>query len=301
MNQITKFSIVASFIGLWVNSIFSVSTQIIIGFILIFTFGVLHGANDLMLIKKTNPNQDAFAFKKTVAFYTISVLLGGLLFYFLPTFALVSFVLVSGYHFGEQHWMVHLKFMHWTDALFYLSYGLLILGLLFIFHAQEVTLIIEHIIGHKIPGLLIEIYFYVSLFLFLILLAFKTIQSKNLKTIVVRELFLLLVLAIIFKTSTLIWGFSLYFILWHSVPSMKDQIQFLYEGFNLENFIKYVKAAFLYWVFALIGIVVVYLLLNESQIFEALIFSFLASITFPHVWVIISMFKTKNPLDHNEL
>ena len=52
MSKISKISIIASFFGLWIVSFFSNKIQIFLGFSLIFTFGILHGANDLLLIKK---------------------------------------------------------------------------------------------------------------------------------------------------------------------------------------------------------------------------------------------------------
>ena len=47
----SNFAIIASFFGLWLDSYISNKSQLIFGFILILTFGILHGANDLLLIK----------------------------------------------------------------------------------------------------------------------------------------------------------------------------------------------------------------------------------------------------------
>jgi hypothetical protein len=52
-----NFAIVASFFCLWLDSLLSNNAQIIVGFILILTFGILHGANDLLLIKKIDYNK----------------------------------------------------------------------------------------------------------------------------------------------------------------------------------------------------------------------------------------------------
>ena len=48
----SKISIITSFLGLWLTSYLSDNNQIIFGFFLIFTFGILHGANDLVLINQ---------------------------------------------------------------------------------------------------------------------------------------------------------------------------------------------------------------------------------------------------------
>ena len=134
-------------------------------------------------------------------------------------------------------------------------------------------------------------YFVISGFLLLCLI--KYFQSTTFKKVIVQEILLLFVFAIIFKTSTLIWSFTIYFILWHSIPSMMDQINFLYGSTTYENFKKYFSSAFLYWIISLLGISVLYLMFKNEYFFDALFFSFLAAITFPHVWVIVNMFKAK--------
>jgi hypothetical protein len=74
---------------------------------------------------------------------------------------------------------------------------------------------------------------------------------------------------------------------------MKDQINFLYGSVSFENFKKYFNSAFFYWIISLIGILLLYIIFKNEYFFDALFFSFLAAITFPHVWVIVTMFKTK--------
>jgi hypothetical protein len=44
---------------------------------------------------------------------------------------------------------------------------------------------------------------------------------------------------------------------------------------------------------SIIGIAVIYFTLKEDQLFNALFFSFLAAITFPHTVVITKMFQGK--------
>jgi Brp/Blh family beta-carotene 15,15'-monooxygenase len=103
----------------------------------------------------------------------------------------------------------------------------------------------------------------------------------------------LLVFAIIFKASSLIWGFALYFILWHSIPSIIEQMNFLYSNLSIQNFISYCKSAAVYWVISIVGIILLYLLLKDKKLFNAIFFSFLAAITFPHVIVITKIFNKK--------
>jgi Brp/Blh family beta-carotene 15,15'-monooxygenase len=119
------------------------------------------------------------------------------------------------------------------------------------------------------------------------------LDSTEFRKNLFEQLFYLLVLAIVFKASSLIWGFAIYFIFWHSIPSLNDQITFLYGESTWSNFKKYFKTAFVYWFISLIGIFGLYVVAKDMLVFDALFFAFLASITFPHCIVILNMFKDK--------
>ena len=286
-----NFAIVASFFCLWLDSLLSNNAQIIVGFILILTFGILHGANDLLLIKKIDINKEQMSLQKTLLYYTVVVAIGSLLFWVIPWFALLLFIIVSGYHFGEQQWENLEKSNPFK--LFEFTYGLLILMLLFIFHIEEVQEVIQNITSVHVP----ESYFIIGLAINIVTLVAlgiyyysKLIEFKNR---VLLETFYLLVFTVIFRVSSLIWGFAIYFIIWHSIPSIINQIKYLNGEFNKKNFWKYIKSAFVYWIISLIGIATLYLLFKDIKIFNALFFSFLAAITFPHVLVIFILFKKK--------
>jgi Brp/Blh family beta-carotene 15,15'-monooxygenase len=292
MSKSSNFSIVASFVGLWLNSFFNEEIQIVIGFILIFSFGILHGANDLLLIDKNQSKYSTNSFYKILFYYILVVISGAFLFYYLPTFALSLFIIVSGYHFGEQHWQSNLKGENRKlQMLFHLSYGLFILSLLFVFHIPEIQRIVSDISNTYVPAAGITLFFYFCLIIFLAITLVNYLNNKAIKQKLIQELLFLFVFAIIFKTSSLIWGFTIYFIIWHSIPSMFNQINYLYGTISLDNFIIYFKSAFLYWIISLIGISLLVFIFQKEHYFDAMFFSFLAAITFPHVWVILKMFK----------
>jgi Brp/Blh family beta-carotene 15,15'-monooxygenase len=286
-----NFAIVASFFCLWLDSLLSNNAQIIVGFILILTFGILHGANDLLLIKKIDINKEQISFQKTLLYYIIVVGLGSLLFWIIPWFALLLFIIVSGYHFGEQQWENLEKSS--LFKLFEFTYGLFILMLLFNFNIKEVQEVIQNITSIVVPknyftnGLILNCIALVALGIYY---SNKLVEFKNRWML---ETFYLLVFTVIFRVSSLIWGFAIYFIIWHSIPSIINQINYLNGEVSWNNFRKYIRSAFLYWVISLIGIATLYLLFKDIEIFNALFFSFLAAITFPHVLVIFILFKKK--------
>lgn len=111
---------------------------------------------------------------------------------------------------------------------------------------------------------------------------------------VLRELGLLLILGIVFKASSLIWGFTIYFILWHSIPSLLDQITFIFGDLEKKSIFKYAIAALPYWLISLIGISVLFLIFKNEKHFYSLFFAFIAAVTFPHAIVMLKMFTKKS-------
>ena len=294
MIKYSNVAIVASFLGLWIASFFNHRSQIFIGFLLIFTFGILHGANDLLLIDKLIYKKKTNSRLKILLSYISVVLIGSLLFYIIPWVTLSAFVIVSGYHFGEQQWeSLNKNSFKFLVEIFQLVYGLFILFLLFNFHSDEVQKIVFAITGVNFPSFFIPLFLKIFGAIFIVLgLYFLSIKGIAISTFI-TEIFYLVVFTIIFKSSSLIWGFALYFVLWHSLPSIIDQIKFVYGYFSLTNFISYFKSALIYWIASLLGISILYLVFKDEKIFNALFFSFLASITFPHVFVVTKMFNRK--------
>jgi Brp/Blh family beta-carotene 15,15'-monooxygenase len=115
---------------------------------------------------------------------------------------------------------------------------------------------------------------------------------KKQKFNIFLELFYLLLFCIVFFTASLVWSFTLYFILWHSLPSLADQVEFLYKEVNKETIIKYVKASFIYWLLSVVGFfVLVQFFKDNPTVMLSFFFSFLAAITFPHVLVMHKILK----------
>ena len=294
MKKYTKIAIVASFFGLWMDSYFSTKLQIISGFFLIFTFGILHGANDLLLVKKIKLENLSNSKLKILGYYVTVVLTGIILFYIAPQLALLLFVVVSGYHFGEQQWQnLQIYFPKWLVILFQSFYGFVILFLLFIFHTNEVQTIILSITDVSVPIPYFLLLLKVSGIIFIGLSAYFYWKIEKIRGKILLEFFYLILFTVIFRSSSLIWGFAIYHVLWHSIPSTIDQIKFLNGSFSIKYFMDYCRSAGIYWLISITAIALIYFTLKEEQLFNALFFSFLAAITFPHAVVITKMFHLK--------
>ena len=300
MDKIQNISIFASFLGLWITSSFTISFEIILGYLLILSFGILHGSNDLLILNKIPNKKGSFSFFSVLITYVLTILLAVIAFYFFPVIALVIFIISSAYHFGQQHWdhrdlniPVPLRITN------YVLYGMLVLQLIFVFNSIEVIQIVMEITNLTLSEDLINKVSLSFVIVFGLWWLYLLVKFKIFETFLLKEILYLIVLSIVFKVSTLIWSFAIYFILWHSIPSLYEQVIFIYGRFSKSNILNYVKSAFPYWLASMIGISLVYIFLRDEKIFPALLFSFIAAVTFPHTIVINHLFRNKKTQPNN--
>lgn len=173
-------------------------------------------------------------------------------------------------------------------------YGIFILSLLFWLNSTAVIEIVENIGARTISKAAISYLFYINLVIMAPVWTFFALKDKIFRYSILSELVYLVVFAIIFKISSLIWGFAIYFIFWHSLPSLYDQIHFLYDKVDKKGIWDYLRMAFPFWLISVVGIIILYYVFKDLDIFYALFFSFLAAVTFPHSLAIHEMFKINN-------
>ena len=288
----------STLIFLLLNTILSVENQSIISFILIFSFGLVHGANDIQLIQKKTLDYSVKFFSYTILLYIFIVIVGILIFFFVPKFGLLFFILFSSFHFGEQHlgmYDIKSKYLIFKNTL-YISYGLTILGLLFSLQWLDTHVIIYEISELFISKNIMELFFYSGFSVFFII----SLSHKNLRKFLWIETVLLIFLGFFFSKASLLFSFSVYFVFWHSIPSILDQLNFLYEKDNSGK-IKYLLSSMPYWIMSILGLFGFYFYFHtKPDTFLPLFFSFLAAITFPHTivmgWLKIYKPKTKSKI-----
>ena len=166
---------------------------------------------------------------------------------------MIVFVLFSSYHFGEQHWEDRLSFSLFHLAFFTL-YGAFIFFLMFTFQYDSVVEVIEKISGYRLG---FEFFQFTAVLLGIILLI-NILLKGSIRSHIIKEALLLLLLACIFYIGSLWFAFAFYFVVWHSLPSLSDQLKFLYGEMNLESFLKYFKHSLIYWLASLISLYLVY-------------------------------------------
>ena len=252
----------------------------------ILSFGIIHGANDLLLLKKNlNNNKDSII--SLMIPYLIMVILFGIFFYLIPSFALIFFVLFSSYHFGEQQWTMFSNKKQNNLGMFYFIYGLFLFSFLF----WSNNIFVSEII-YDITALNIDLAFY-NYLLYFSMIGLTILVFLNFKYLLDQlfiQSFLMILLSIIFFNTNLIFAFGIYFVFWHSIPSIIEQSEYIYGSSNFKSFLNYIKSAIIYWIISLLGLLIIYYLLKDYQnLLISIFFSFLAAITFPHTLVIFKI------------
>ena len=293
MNKIIKSRISIILTSLIVSYFISDVYENILGFILILSIGVIHGANDMLIInrystKESNKNHNLFFF-----YYLMIVIIGFTLFYIIPSLALLAFIAVSVYHFGEQHWEVNLSNTNLSSKIklsLIISHGLAFFIIIFMNNLEEVN---EVLASFYISSLNYS-YLALSLFSVSILYLFLLVYNKILRNHFINEIIFFVLLYILTLSSTLIYGFAIYFIFFHSLLSIKDQVKFIYNDDKTSSIKKYIRNSMPYFILALTFLLIFYFYVDLQKVnLLQIIFTFLAAITFPHVIVIEKMYSHK--------
>ena len=281
--KLTVFNILFTLSLLILTLLVEQNVEYYLAYFFIISIGILHGSNDILLIShitKNNTNK-----LKYTILYIILILFTAIIFSTVPSFALLFFVIMSCYHFGEQHFHNKISNPNFSIKSIYMSYGMLIFGLIFYLNYEDTTIVINELTGYTMPErLFLSLIIFGSLLTTILLVMNRKKLGTNFKWFL--EVSIIIILICVFKFASLIWAFAIYFVVWHSIPSLKNQIEELHGQINKVNFVKYFKASLINWIISVIGILVVYYLSDYFNIrFITLFFGFLAAITIPHVVV----------------
>lgn len=288
-----KFSLVALVLTvfcLWLTIQIPANLELALAYTLILTIGIIHGSNDLSLIQLlTRSNRHSRSLYLIV--YLAIIIVMGVLFYILPLLALVVFIAFSCYHFGEQHFASKMQRVSLRVRFLYVAYGMFIFGLLFFLKVEDSRQIIQDLTNVRLSKVIFKGFLLTSFFLTLVGIIWNWSNFHSTFNIL-HELFLIIVFALIFQLASLLWAFAIYFIIWHSLPSLQDQIYSLYGAISKDTVIKYFKSSLINWVISLVGLVMIYRFSTYAEVqFVTFFFAFLAAITIPHVIVMYFLNK----------
>ena len=284
-----NFMLFFTFFLFWVSIQFGEVAEDFLAYVMVISVGILHGANDLLILS-TKEQKDKKLIKNL--FIYISIIILCVVIYLFSSFvAIVLFVVLSAYHFGEEHLSHKINVNFVFNTVYFLSYGLFIFALLFYQSMSDVDVIMTELTGRTFSKTQIEITLITSAIFLGAGTVFLILTKRNESVLFLREFLYLVLLFFVFNTSSLILGFAIYFILWHSIPSIIHQIEFISGSLNKRNVIAYVKKALIYWVISIVGLLVLYQLLPEIKLLATVVFVILFAVTAPHTWV---MHRMKN-------
>jgi Brp/Blh family beta-carotene 15,15'-monooxygenase len=214
----------------WIPISFQVQAGILLtGFIFL---GIPHGAADILVAKyQSFATRNHFSLSKFLLQYLLQILVFGILLWLFPIPALLVFLCIAAYHFGETD-LKNIPADNWFGKLFIGSYGLLILFFLLLTHINEVVPIVL-LIGDAavIDKSISSLQEYQQLLLGILLILFLVIsfiffsqQAKKQQFGSGNFLLRLALLLLILHQLPLLLGFSFYFIIWHSSLSLESII-----------------------------------------------------------------------------
>ena len=281
-----NIKLILTFFTLWLSVFFTDVLEDYIAYFFILSLGILHGANDLGVGEKTLKKYPILSKKWVMLlFYVLSIFVVAFLLMQFPSVTLALFVLLSAYHFGEQHWEPYLSNDGYVSKVFMMSYGMVVFFLLFNAHSILVSEIIADISGFWMSAWLLKALLYIFLALTLLIYALRYHSNFTVSS-AVRQLFYLLVFFVVFNSTTLLWAFAIYFIFWHSLPSLLDQMNFLYGRRDYKGFVMFVKSSWLYWTMAVLSLGIYFLIIQHYYTLElSLFFAFLTALTIPHIFL----------------
>lgn len=271
----------------WVNTY---GTDFVV--LLIVAIDVPHGAADCLNFKYSSPSGSVNQKAKFYLFYILLILAGILGWYLAPNVAISIFITISAYHLGQSNlYYLVLPQNSLSRVLIYGCWGAFIIFASILSNPTEVTEICNQFLGSTcIIALLNQKYLVViTIALNFLILSFLVQYHYISKQDCLKEVFNILILAVLFYTAPLIISFGIYFTLWHSLGSTLDQIKFIHQydsTFGFSTF--YLRVIPLTFISVLL-LAIAEVLLHEFSFYQpsltaatSLFFGSLAAITLPH-------------------
>ena len=255
--------------------------------IILLSIGIPHGAIDQLI---SNPKIDRKGLRKFLVSYISLIGAYLALWYFIPVLALLAFLIMSAYHFGQSHFLTVPANPKFSSVLF-LSRGGFFLSAILLGSWDTTILILSPIIDLAFLG-----QFRLPL-LGLFLGATLLIQLISGPKFNKNHLLELFILGPILYFTPLLVGFIVYFGFWHALPSMMAEYRFLRSFKAYDSFKKFMIQLLPFSLISLLGIgLIVWLgLKNLNELELILVFFVLISlISFPHILYMDRFLKNQN-------
>lgn len=264
----------------------SQSFQLPVFVLVLLLVGIPHGGIDHLI---HNPDIRPRGLVSFILRYLLVMLGYGLLWWFLPVAALIAFLAMSAYHFGQSHFLKQGKLEN-REGLLYLLKGAFFLFLI-LFGDWTMT---QEILSAMLNLDLSEEFRLVLLgFLLVSSLIAQGFSSKPFE---LADGLDYLILAPILYLSPLLISFSLYFGFWHSLPSMLTEYAYLRNIPAFNSPLKFGKQLLPFSGISLVGLAGILFagleFLEPNQLY-LLFFVLISLISLPHILYMDAFLKDK--------
>ncbi len=216
--------------------------QLVYASFFILLFGIPHGAIDhILFFKKKSMTQLKF-----YGLYLGLIALFVLLWLKFPIISFIFFLILSAFHFGESQFVDAKLTLRNFNPLLFLFWGLALLATLMYYNISELAIITAYFKDTKDFGIVYneDLFFYfftttniTTIFLLLYFFLKKQISTRRLSS----EFFLIALIHLTFYLFPFVIGFTLYFVVLHSIRVMNQEYLFFKSedsSFGLVEFLK---------------------------------------------------------------
>jgi Brp/Blh family beta-carotene 15,15'-monooxygenase len=254
--------------------------------LILLLVGIPHGGIDHLI---HNPEIRPKGLVHFIIRYLLLMAGYGLLWWLLPVAALIAFLAMSAYHFGQSHFLEQGQLQP-KEGVLYLLKGSFFLSVILFGDWKMTQEILSPILTLSIP----ETYRLLSMGL---LMASSLLAHgwKN-RSLSLGDALDYLVLAPMLYFSPLLISFAVYFGFWHSLPSMLAEYKYLSQHPTFNSPLKFGKQLLPFSGISLVGIAAILFIglefLDSSQLY-LLFFVMISLISLPHILYMDTFLKEK--------
>lgn len=246
MNKISFLflSVFLLFISIYANvDSLPLSFQLIGSVTLIALLGIPHGAIDHIIFFEDNKGVSAFQFY-AIYFGLMGIYLIG--WFIIPSISLLFFLLMSAYHFGQSQFSDLANKKFFLNSLVYFFWGCSILSGLILYNIEEILSFtakandlthFAYVFNKEFFSIALPISSLVTVLLLIVLLFKKRIRFERF----FFEIYILLIIHVCFFLLPLLIGFTLYFVILHSLKVMTEEFAYLKikrKKFSIRSFVQ---------------------------------------------------------------
>ena len=273
----------------------SIENQIFGSLFLILLFGIPHGAIDNILLL----SQSRISSTRFYLYYFFVIIIYLIIWFFAPIFSFIFFLIISSYHFGESQ-LANLSISSIFTKVIYLLWGISLMSTLFFYNENELIKLFDSFedtsqFNKLFKFNVIQIIFFISNISLIIFLFYFLLTNRLNTSVLMSEIFQIVLIHITFILFPIIISFTLYFIFLHSIKVLVQEFKYLdelTEDLSLFIFIRMLAPhTFISLVF-----IAIFLYMSSSQIISVSILLFsivsLSVITLPHS-IVMNRFYAK--------